>query len=176
MTPEQVFVVRTCSAQPHPFAMATRNSNSNSNSRLEVYPPPAIASPMSEDCCHDTSASVSNVYIAAWQEIVKPAKVIELRMFTVRSITRYVERNNGQTGQGLCVKHVSHRSNPTCSSSKELFLAISMIRKCIRGKSATVAGRKTDEYISPRSESFRYLLLLQKQLFRPHSFSQQHQT
>ena len=34
---------------------------------------------MSEDCCHDTS--VSNVYVTAWQEIVKLAKVIELRMF-----------------------------------------------------------------------------------------------
>ena len=30
---------------------------------------------MSEDCCHDTPAS--NVYIAAWQEIVKP-KAIEV--------------------------------------------------------------------------------------------------
>ena len=36
MTPEQVFVVHTYSAQPHPFAMATCNSNS----RLEVYPSP----------------------------------------------------------------------------------------------------------------------------------------
>jgi len=35
----------------------------------------ALALPMSEDCCHDTSAS--NIYIAAWQEIVKP-KAIEL--------------------------------------------------------------------------------------------------
>ena len=95
--------------------------------------------------------------------------------FTVCSITRYVEHNNGQIGQGLCVKHVSRRSSPTCSS-EELFLAISMLWKCIRGKTATVAGRKTDEYISPRSESFRYFLLLQQQLFRPHSFSQQHQT
>ena len=45
---------------------------------------------MSENCCHDTS--VSNVYIAAWQEIMKPAKVIELSYvcFTVRSIARYV--------------------------------------------------------------------------------------
>ena len=43
--------------------------------------------------------------------------------------------------------------------------------------SATVAGRKTDEYISHRSESFpRYLLLLQQQLFTSRSFSQQHQT
>ena len=45
---------------------------------------------MSEDCCHDTS--VSNVYIAAWQEIMKPVKVIELSCvcFTVCSITCYV--------------------------------------------------------------------------------------
>ena len=43
-------------------------------------------------------------------------------------------------------------------------------------KKATVADRKTDEWISLRSESFRYLLLLQQQLFRPHSFSQQHQS
>ena len=32
---------------------------------------------MSEDCCHDTSAS--NVYTAAWQEIVKP-KALELHV------------------------------------------------------------------------------------------------
>ena len=57
---------------------------------MSVFFNKAIASPMSENCCHDTS--VSNVYIAAWQEIVKPAKVIELSnvCFTVRSITRYV--------------------------------------------------------------------------------------
>ena len=57
---------------------------------MSVFFNEAIASPMSEDCCHDTS--VSNVYIAAWQEIVKPAKVIELSYvcFTVHSITRYV--------------------------------------------------------------------------------------
>ena len=42
---------------------------------------------------------------------------------------------------------------------------ISMLWKCIHGKSATVAGRKTDKYISPRSKSFHYLLLLQQQLF-----------
>ena len=51
-----------------------------------------------------------------------------------------------------------------------------MLWKCICGKSATVASWKTDKYISPRSERFCYLLLLQKQIFRPHSFSQQHQT
>ena len=62
---------------------------------------------------------------------------------------------------------------PTPPSEKS---RISMLWKCIRGKSATVAGRKTDECISPRSESFRYLLLVPQQLFRPHSFSQQHQT
>ena len=44
---------------------------------VSVFLNEAIASPMSEDCCHD--ASVSNMYVAAWQEIVKPAKV--LRMF-----------------------------------------------------------------------------------------------
>ena len=63
-------------------------------------------------------------------------------------------------GQCLCVKHVSRRSSHTCSSDK-LLLAISMLWKCIRGKSATVAGRKTDKCISSKSESFRYLLLLQ---------------
>ena len=48
-----------------------------------------IASPMSEDCCHNTSAS--NVYIAAWQEIVKPAKVTELYVcFIVRTKLGYV--------------------------------------------------------------------------------------
>ena len=57
---------------------------------------------------------------------------------------------NGQIGQGLCVKRVSRRSSYTCSSDK-LLLAISMLWKCIRGKSASVAGRKTDKYISPRS-------------------------
>ena len=46
---------------------------------MSVFFDETIASPMSEDCCHDTS--VSNVYIAAWQEIVKLAKEIELRMF-----------------------------------------------------------------------------------------------
>ena len=35
----------------------------------------ALAFLMNEDCCHDTAAS--NVYITAWQEIVKP-KAIEL--------------------------------------------------------------------------------------------------
>ena len=57
---------------------------------MSVFFNKAIASPMSENCCHDTS--VSNIYIAAWQEIVKPAKVIELSYvcFTVRSITRCV--------------------------------------------------------------------------------------
>ena len=70
------------------------------------------------------------------------------------------KKQNGQIGQGLCVKHVSRRSSHTCSSDK-LFLAISMLWKCIRGKSATVAGRKTDKCISSRSESFCYLLLLQ---------------
>ena len=57
---------------------------------MSVFFNKAIASPVSENCCHDTS--VSNVYIAAWQDIVKPAKVIELSYvcFTVRSITRYV--------------------------------------------------------------------------------------
>ena len=90
---------------------------------MSVFFNEPIASPMSEDCCHYTS--VSNVYVAAWQEIVKPAKVIELRMFYC-SFT-------GQIGQGLCVKHVSRRSSHTCSS-EELFLAISMLWKCIRGK------------------------------------------
>ena len=132
---------------------------------MSVFFNEPIASPMSEDCCHNTS--VSNVYVAAWQEIVKPAKVIELRMFYC-SFT-------GQIGQGLCVKHVSRRSSHTCSS-EELFLAISMLWKCIRGKSATVAGRKTDKCIPPRSKSFRYLLLVQQRCFRSHSFSQQHQT
>ena len=46
---------------------------------MSVFFKEAIALPTSEDCCQDTS--VSNVYVAAWQEIVKPAKVIELRMF-----------------------------------------------------------------------------------------------
>ena len=86
-----------------------------------------------------------------------------------------VWEQNGLLGQGLCGKHVSRRSSHICSSEK-LFLAISMLWKCICGKSATVAGRKTDECISPRSESFRYLILVQQHLFRPHSFSQQHQT
>ena len=106
---------------------------------------------MSENCCHDTS--VSNVYIAAWQEIVKPAKVIELSYvcFTVRSITRYVGTERSDR-PGFMHKHVSRHSSHICSSDK--LLAISMLWKCIRGKSATVAGRKTDEYISPRSESF----------------------
>ena len=46
MTPEQVVVVRTYSAQPHPFAMATRNCTRTRtrtrtpDSRLEVYPSP----------------------------------------------------------------------------------------------------------------------------------------
>ena len=43
---------------------------------MSVFFNEAIALPVSENCCHGTS--VSNVYIAAWQEIVKPAKVIEL--------------------------------------------------------------------------------------------------
>ena len=125
---------------------------------MSVFFNEAIASPMSEDCCHDTS--VNNVYIAAWQEIVKPAKVIELRMFYCPFNYSLCRTQGGQIGQGLCVKHVSRRSSPTCSSEK-LFLAISMLWKCIRGKSASVADRKTDKCISPRSESFRYLLLLQ---------------
>ena len=37
----------------------------------------ALASPLSEDCCHDTSAR--NVYIGGWQEIMK-LKAIELRV------------------------------------------------------------------------------------------------
>ena len=37
----------------------------------------ALASPISEDCCHNASAS--NVYTAAWQEIVK-LKALELLM------------------------------------------------------------------------------------------------
>ena len=90
---------------------------------MSVFFDETIASPMSEDCCHDTS--VSNVYIAAWQEIVKLAKVIAVSYvcFIVRSIqiTRCIEHNNGQIGQGLCVKHVSRRSSHTCSSEKLLY-------------------------------------------------------
>ena len=70
----------------------------------------ALASSTSEDCCHNTSAS--NVYIAAWQEIVKLAKVTELRGFycpynyslcgnrKIRSASVYASR----------LKHVSRRS------------------------------------------------------------------
>jgi len=92
---------------------------------MSVFFNEAIASPMSEDCCHDTS--VSNIYIAAWQEIVKLAKVIQLCIYVLLSV-QLLAMQNGQIGQGLCVKHVSHPSSHTCSSEK-LFLAISMLWK-----------------------------------------------
>ena len=119
---------------------------------MSVFFNKAIASPVSENCCHDTS--VSNVYIAAWQEIVKPAKVIELSYvcFAVRSITRYVGTEQSDRPGFMHKTRFSPFKPYTCSSDK--LLAISMLWKCIRGKSATVAGRKTDKYISPRSESF----------------------
>ena len=48
----------------------------------------ALASPMNKDCCHDTSAS--NVYTAAWQEIVKP-KALELCVLLSKQLLAIVE-------------------------------------------------------------------------------------
>ena len=39
-----------------------------------------LASPLSENCCHDTSPS--NIYIVAWQEIVKPIELVIFRTIT----------------------------------------------------------------------------------------------
>ena len=56
-------------------------------------------------------------------------------------------------------------------TSGKLFLAIFMLWKCIRAKSSYHSWSENWRmYLSPRIESFRYCLLLQQQLFRPHFF------
>ena len=62
-----------------------RSANTKYVSSLWLCDSEALASPMSEDWCHDTSAS--NVYIVAWQKIVKP-KALELGVIVC---TRYCE-------------------------------------------------------------------------------------
>ena len=89
--------------------------------------------------------------------------------FAVLSITRYVRPERS----GFMCKTCFLPFKPYLQLTETLLSNIYVYpwQKCYW------AGRKTDKCISPRSESFLYLLLLhQQQLFRPHSFSQQHQT
>ena len=99
---------------------------------------------MSEDC-HNTSACKQHLHhcLARDREASESNSYI---CFIVHTITRYVETTVRST-RVLCVKHVSHRPSHMFRSEK-LFLAISKLWKHIHGKSATVAGRKTDECIS----------------------------
>ena len=94
--------------------------------------------------------------------------------FIVHKITCYVETERSDQPGFMC-KTCFLPFKPYLQL-RETLSNISILWKSNCGKNATVAGRKTDECISPRSESFCYLLLLQQLLFRPHSYSQQHQT
>ena len=60
---------------------------------------------MSKDCCH---TSASNVYIAAWQEIVKPAKLRATYLLLSLTIIYSLCRNRTVRS---AVKHVSHGTN-----------------------------------------------------------------
>ena len=95
---------------------------------------------MSKNCYHDTS--VSNVRCCLAIEIVK------LRII-VCTIT---QEQNGLIGHSLCVEPVSRRSSHSCSSenSSQQYLCCG---NATVAKVLTVAGRKTDECISPRSEA-----------------------
>ena len=88
---------------------------------------------MSEDCYHDTS--VSNVYTAAWQEIVK-LKALELRVLLSEQLLAIVGTERSDRPQLI------HRTcfSSFCSSEK-LFSKLSMLWNATVAKFLTVAGR-----------------------------------
>ena len=93
---------------------------------------------MSEDWCHDTSAS--NVYIVAWQKIVKP-KALELGVIVC---TRYCEME-WSGWPGIMCRTCFSPFKPCLKLREAQYLCC---ENAFMSKVLTVAGWKTDECIS----------------------------